>query len=308
MSRTVKIEADNEIWRFDRDIAFQLVKCGRERCLADKKEESGQRIYFSLHYVLRGEGYLAVGGEKTRIGRGSVFLIRPGEGIVYYPDKNDPWEFLWADFIGENLDPVFASCGLGENQYYTRPKSAQISDYFKKMVDAHFERGELFESSLFLVQILFSLAKENAARPQKNINKIVREAIIFINDNYSIGISLDIVAKSVGTSPNHLVNAFTAEVGLSPMKYLALFRIANACDLLRQNKYSVKEISGLVGYRDPLYFSRCFSEIKGVPPRDYAKRCAADDPWEFIKRSNIDLDDRKGKYLSKSKSIKTGSN
>ncbi|WP_418453819.1 helix-turn-helix domain-containing protein [Allofournierella sp.] len=299
MSTNVRISVDNEIWHLDQDVVFRLVKCGRERCLAGKKEESGQRIYFSLHYVLRGEGYLSVGGETIRIGKGSIFLIRPSEDITYYPDKNDPWEFLWADFIGENLGAVFASCGLGENQHYVRSKAAMVSDYFKKMVDAHFERGELFESTLFLVQILFLLAKENASRPQKSINKIVREAIIFINDNYSIGISLDIVAKSVGTSPNHLVNAFTAEVGLSPMKYLTMFRIANACDLLRKNKHSVKEVSSLVGYRDPLYFSRCFSELKGVPPRDYSKRCPQDDPWEFIKKSNIDLDDRKGNYLSK---------
>lgn len=299
MSSNVKIDVPNEIWPFDRDVTFRLVKCGRERCLADKKEESGQRIYFSLHYVLRGEGYLSVGGETLHVGKGSIFLIRPGEDIVYYPDKNDPWEFLWVDFIGENLGPIFTSCGLGEAQHYIKPKAPAASDYFKKMVDAHFERGELFESTLFLIQILFSLAKENAARPQKNINKIVREAIIFINDNYSIEISLDIVAKSVGTSPNHLVNAFTTEVGLSPMRYLTLFRIANACDLLRKNKYSVKEVSSLVGYKDPLYFSRCFSELKGIPPRDYSRQCPKDDPWEFIKKSNIDLDDRKGNYLSK---------
>jgi YesN/AraC family two-component response regulator len=81
------------------------------------------------------------------------------------------------------------------------------------------------------------------------------------------------------------------------MKYLMMFRVANACDLLRENKYNIKQVSNLVGYKDQLYFSRCFSLIKGIPPRYYKEKCVNDDPWSFVKMSNIDFDDRKGKYL-----------
>lgn len=297
MSGKIKIYIDDDDWSFDKDISIRLVKCGRERCLSDKKEENGNRVYHSLHYVLRGEGYLLVGKEKIKIGKGHVFLIRANEDITYYPDRNNPWSFIWADFVGENLDAVFTGCGLEKNTHFLKPKTPEVSEWFEQMVEANFERGQLFESSVILVRILFRLFEENSGSYSRSINGIVREALIFINNNYRIEISLDVIAKSVGVSPNYLVNLFSSEIGLTPMKYLMMFRIANACDLLKENKYNVKDVGAKVGYKDPLYFSRCFSEIKGVPPRDYTKKCADDDPWEFIKASNIDLDDRKGIHI-----------
>ncbi len=297
MSGAIKIYVDDENWNFDDEISIRLVKCGRERCLSDKKEESGNRIYCSLHYVLRGEGYLLVNKEKIKIEKGYVFLIRANEDIIYYPDRNNPWAFVWADFIGENLDMVFTECGLGKDKHYLKPKTQKVAEWFEQMFDAHFEKGRLFESTVLLTRILFKLVEENHDGFTHSINSIAREALIFINDNYRIDISLDVIAKSVGVSPNYLVNLFSSEVGFTPMKYLSMFRIANACDLLKENKYSIKEISRKVGYKDPLYFSRCFSEIKGVPPREYTNKRANDDPWEFIKTSNLDFDDRKRKFL-----------
>ena len=295
MSGTIKIYVDDENWIFDEDISIRLVKCGRERCLSDKKEESGNRTYCSLHFVLRGEGYLLVGKEKIKIEKGYVFLIRPDEDIIYYPDRNNPWEFIWADFVGENLDTVFTKCGLEKNRHYIKTKTQKLGEWFEQMLDAHFERGRLFESTVILVRILSRLIEENSDNFSKNINRIAREALIFINNNYRIEISLDVIAKSVGASPNYLVNLFSSEIGFTPIKYLMMYRIANSCDLLRENKYSIKQISNKVGYKDQLYFSRCFSEIKGVPPRDYTEKCINDDPWEFVKTLNIDFDDRKMK-------------
>lgn len=297
MSGRIKIYVDDENWIFDEDISIRLVKCGRERCLSDKKEENGNRIYYSLHYVLRGEGYLVVDKEKIKIDKGYVFLIRANEDIVYYPDRNNPWTFIWADFVGENLEEVFTKCGLGKNRHYLKPKTEKVGKWFEQMLDAHFERGQLFESTVILIRLLFRLAEENSDSFSRSINRIAREALIFINDNYRIEISLDVIAKSVGVSSNYLVNLFSSEIGFTPMKYLMVFRIANACELLKENKYSIKEISNKVGYKDQLYFSRCFSEIKGVPPRDYIEKCPNDDPWEFIKASNLDFDDRKRKYI-----------
>lgn len=58
MAGMIKLYVDDENCIFDEDISIRLVKCGRERCLSDKKEEGGNRVYYSLHYVVRGEGYI----------------------------------------------------------------------------------------------------------------------------------------------------------------------------------------------------------------------------------------------------------
>lgn len=297
MAGMIKLYVDDENCIFDEDISIRLVKCGRERCLSDKKEEGGNRVYYSLHYVIRGEGYIVVGKEKRKVEKGNVFLIRAKDDIKYCQNKYDPWTFVWADFVGENLEYIFEKCGFTDNTHHLKPKTPQIGEWFEQMLDSHFEKGLLLESSVLLVRILVRLIEEKSDKNPVSINRIVREAIIFINNNYRIEVSLAVIAKSVGVSPNYLVNLFSSETGLSPMKYLMMFRIANACDLIKEKKYNLKEIGYKVGYKDQLYFSRCFSTIKGIPPREYLTRCHDDDPWKFVKKTNLDFDDRRGKFI-----------
>ena len=43
----------------------------------------------------------------------------------------------------------------------------------------------------------------------------------------------------------------------------------NAMELLKTTNTAVEEIAAAVGFNDPLYFSRVFREVKGVPPSAY---------------------------------------
>mgnify|MGYP004481887437 FL=1 len=53
------------------------------------------------------------------------------------------------------------------------------------------------------------------------------------------------------------------------MQYIISLRIANAKMLLETTDYSIKEIGCIVGYDNPLYFSRLFSKYTGISPAKY---------------------------------------
>ena len=55
------------------------------------------------------------------------------------------------------------------------------------------------------------------------------------------------------------------------MQYLLTIRVNNAASLLETTDYSMAEIAAIVGYEDPLYFSRVFRKIKGMSPTEYRK-------------------------------------
>ena len=55
------------------------------------------------------------------------------------------------------------------------------------------------------------------------------------------------------------------------MQYLLSIRINNAAVLLETTDYNINEISTIVGYDNPLYFSRLFRKQKGLSPSDYRK-------------------------------------
>lgn len=58
---------------------------------------------------------------------------------------------------------------------------------------------------------------------------------------------------------------------MSPAQYVLSLRMVNAQSLLEHTNYNVKEISEIVGYDNPLYFSRVFKKEIGQSPAQYRK-------------------------------------
>ena len=59
--------------------------------------------------------------------------------------------------------------------------------------------------------------------------------------------------------------------GVTPMQYIISLRIQQAQRLLGTSEYNVTEVSSLVGYDNPLYFSRLFKKQTGMSPSEYRK-------------------------------------
>ena len=64
------------------------------------------------------------------------------------------------------------------------------------------------------------------------------------------------------------------------MRFILLLRIRNAQVLLETTDGTVSEIGRIVGYENPMYFSRLFRKEKGVSPLQYRKafRAGLKDP------------------------------
>ena len=76
-------------------------------------------------------------------------------------------------------------------------------------------------------------------------------------------------------SVSYFLKKFKEVTTKSPMQYILSIRINNAVSLLESTDYNVTEISTIVGYDNPLYFSRIFKKQKGVSPSDYRKQLSS---------------------------------
>ena len=75
-------------------------------------------------------------------------------------------------------------------------------------------------------------------------------------------------------SVSWFIRSFKQYAGTTPMQYLVERRMANAQVLLETTSYNISEIAALVGYDNPLYFSRIFRKQKGMSPSEYRKTTA----------------------------------
>jgi transcriptional regulator GlxA family with amidase domain len=60
----------------------------------------------------------------------------------------------------------------------------------------------------------------------------------------------------------------------TPQGYILKLRVLAACDLLAQTNLTVTDVALRVGFYDHSAFSKRFSRMLGMSPRDYRKRFA----------------------------------
>ena len=80
------------------------------------------------------------------------------------------------------------------------------------------------------------------------------------------------VIKNFGYDDDIFDDQFQETFKTSPQKYVGRLRILEACELLVKTTLPVTEIALQVGFYDHSAFSKKFSELIGMSPRDYRKR------------------------------------
>ena len=88
-----------------------------------------------------------------------------------------------------------------------------------------------------------------------------------INDNLSeVDLSTEFLCDKLGVSSSKLYRKIKELTDLAPNEFIRTIRLKKSAELLKTKKYNVSEVTDLVGFNDPLYFSRCFKKQFGFPP------------------------------------------
>ena len=119
-----------------------------------------------------------------------------------------------------------------------------------------------------LLQIVAAVVQ---AFEQRGIPPHVQRRVLEVEEyilNHFSDPSLNVarLAERTGWSIKHFIACFKDVTGQTPVAYLRRVRVNHALDLLAQDDLSVQDVAGMVGYRDPAYFSRIFRRTVGVAP------------------------------------------
>lgn len=74
------------------------------------------------------------------------------------------------------------------------------------------------------------------------------------------------LAKLAGMSRSSLAARFKALVGMSPMRYVTLWRMQKARELIENSQVPLKQIAGRVGYQSDVAFHHAFKRVMGISP------------------------------------------
>lgn len=237
------------------------------------------RVDFQLLYIASGIAHFYFDHNETDtiVPAGHMVLYRPREPQRYVYYGNEQTEVYWVHFTGSSVKKILQGYGI-TNEMRVLPTGTSL-DYariFKQMIhelqrcQTHYpEVLTLLLRQLFIL-IHRQLTKEHT-RKNDYLDAEMSLAMEFFNDNYNTEVNIEEYASARGMSVSWFIRSFKQYTHTTPMQYIVSRRITNAQMLLETTNYNITEIGQIVGYDNPLYFSRIFRKQKGMSPSDYRK-------------------------------------
>lgn len=103
------------------------------------------------------------------------------------------------------------------------------------------------------------------------INRIVRDAYEYINENFSGDCSLKSIAKALHVSPNYLHTVFRQSVGSTPFEVVIERRIDKAKKLIVTGEKTILQIALETGFCSQSHSNKVFKEKTGQTPSAYRR-------------------------------------
>ncbi len=237
-------------------------------------------------YIEEGYGIIAVNNQQYTMRPGRLFIFPPFKlhKIMVADGQNDRYQRTII-----HVDNVVIAHYLKDFprhqaqliQLSHRQSQAAVYDIadLHHVIDAIFTKyNEIlnFDScspeniSCLLIQLLTFL-------PTQNANSEVLESTLsakvmqWIEVNYREKFNLDTLSQHLGLSKSYVSRRFHKETGELINEYLLTRRIRLACELLRDSRFSVQDISSESGFSDTAYFISSFKRRIGKTPLQYRK-------------------------------------
>ena len=232
---------------------------------------------FQLLYIASGKAHFHFDGKEQIVTAGHMVLYRPKEPQKYEYYGEDQTEVYWVHFTGGNVTNILRSYGITDDKkVFYCGSGLDYKNLFRSMINElqmckenYAEMLEMYLRQIFIMLKRYftdSLKTDNA-----HVIEEIDKATLYFNEHYSEEISIEEYAQNNHFSVSWFIRNFKHCTGSTPMQYILSKRIYNAEILLHDSTYNVTEIAEIVGYKNPLYFSRIFKKVKGLSPSEYRK-------------------------------------
>ena len=244
----------------------RVIFVGKNEYPQKKTSFNNHLSYNELIYHYNGKSKVFFNGKTLDVEENTIRFLPKGENKEYIVEKEE---------LGECIDVFFdTELPISDEAFTIKlTENTTIGNLFKKLFSLWVSKNEgyYFECISLLYKIFAELQKRNYI-PQNQYD-LIKPAIKLIEENF-LGnkISVPYLADKCGISEVYLKKIFIKRFGVSPIKYIIQLKINHACDLLRSECYSIRQVANLCGYEDVYYFSRQFKSYVGATPSDFVKK------------------------------------
>lgn len=130
--------------------------------------------------------------------------------------------------------------------------------------------GYILKCKSILYDVLYSLYKALNDDRTLNAQQLISRSVTYIqNDFCKSDFSLSKAISLSNISEAYFRIIFKTVYKMSPIKYIQILRISHAKTLLKNDSYSICQISQMCGFAEEKYFYAVFKKITGHTPAEW---------------------------------------
>lgn len=225
-------------------------------------EVLGSHPFWELAYISRGKGQFYA-PNRHEYQQGSVSLVPPNFG--HREHGNTLMEVTWISMVGTRLDSL-------PKEEILLGRWPEIEPQVERLwLLAEHSRGQMGPELDGLTSALLARVLRLAKEEPKPTSRRIEQAAEWLQKHFDRPISIADLAEDFGYSEGYFFRAFRRYTGQSPAAYLTTIRMQHALQIMQRTTLTLDRIARIVGYRDPLYFSRLFRKMYNQSPSHYRK-------------------------------------
>ncbi|WP_166083437.1 helix-turn-helix transcriptional regulator [Erysipelothrix anatis] len=242
---------------------------------ADWHSTLHSHAFTELFYVIRGTGRFIFQDNTTiNVREDDLVLVNPNILHTEFSDSHDPLEYIVVAIDGIEFVSEYENDGFSVHNYYEYKHEVL---YFLKSLVTETRLKEPYHEmivDLHLKSLIISIVRRTILNLTVVVNRedVNNDCIFienYINKNFRDSITLDKLAELTFLNKYYISHIFKKHSGMSPIDFVLNKRITEAKRLLESTDYSISQISAIVGFSSPSYFSQFFKKEIGMGPRKY---------------------------------------
>jgi len=209
-----------------------------------------------------------------------VAKLPPHTAVFCHNDDLARWILNICQKIGRDVPNDIAVMGCGNDIFICQLSAVTLSSVDTNMQGIGYAAMRIMshvidnpvkpkKRPIFLVHPVGVFERESTSTYPIDPTWLAR-LLQTLDENLKRNFTVPQLAKMSGVSQATLQKAFNKAVGMSAAKYMTTIKLREAKRLIDMNKSSLKEISAMLGFSSPAYFSCAYQSFFGhSPSRDF---------------------------------------
>ncbi len=232
--------------------------------------------FMELFYIIGGTGLFLIEDQKRQVNVNDIVIINPGVSHTETSINAQSLEYIVLGIGGIEL--AAGKHSSGHFCILDHSASTEISgclwNILREMEQKNTGFQDVCQACMEMLVIRLMRSTDLSVPTDSQIASGNRQCAAvkrYIDLHFKESLSLGQLADKAHMDKYYLAHTFKQEYGVSPINYMITRRIVESKYLLAETDLSLTQISQLLGFSSPSYFSQAFRKNQGISPIDYRK-------------------------------------